>query len=121
MAIAVAISALSLAVATISAALERRRTFGLLRLAGMPVARLRAMVATEAAVPLGSTLLASAGLGFLVAWILVTVLGNGLEFVWPDGRYWVTLLASAALAAAAVAGSFGVVRRSTEIESTRFE
>ncbi|MFV0286482.1 MAG: FtsX-like permease family protein, partial [Demequina sp.] len=121
MAIAVAISALSLAVATISAALERRRTFGLLRLAGMPVARLRAMVATEAAVPLGSTLLASAGLGFLVAWILVSVLGNGLEFVWPDGRYWATLLASAALAAAAVAGSFGVVRRSTEIESTRFE
>lgn len=121
MAIAVAISSLSLAVATIAAALERRRTFGLLRLAGMPVARLRAMVATEAAVPLGTTLLASVGLGFAVAWILVAVLGNGLEFLWPDPQYWITLVCSAGLAAAAVAGSFGVVRKSTEIESTRFE
>ncbi|WP_084039482.1 ABC transporter permease [Demequina sp. NBRC 110053] len=121
MAIAIGISALALAVATIAAALERRRTFGLLRLAGMPVAQLRGVVATEAAVPLASTLVASAGLGFLVAWILVITLGNGLEFTWPDGRYWVALVGSTALAALAVAASFGTVRRSTEIDSTRFE
>ena len=38
MAIAVGISALSLTVATVAAALDRKRTFGLLRLGGMSVA-----------------------------------------------------------------------------------
>lgn len=121
MAIAVGISALSLTVATVSAALDRARTFGLLRLSGMPVARLRAVVAYEAALPLGATVTLSAGLGFLVAYVLIRTLGNGLYFTWPDARYWWALAGSLAIAAAAVASSFGIVRRSTEIGTTRFE
>jgi len=121
MAIAVGVSAISLTVATVSAALDRKRTFGLLRLSGMPVRDLRRTIAVEAAMPLGVTLVASAGLGFLVAYVMVVTLGHDLYLTWPDERYWWALIGSVALAALAVSGSFGVVRRSTEMTSTRFE
>ncbi len=55
MAIAVGISALSLTVATVAAALDRRRTFGLLRLGGMSVGGLRRTIVIEAAMPLAVT------------------------------------------------------------------
>ncbi len=121
MAIAVGVSAISLTVATVSAALDRKRTFGLLRLSGMPVGDLRRTVAVEAALPLGVTLVASAGLGFVVAYVMVLTLGHDLYLTWPDERYWWALIGSVAIAALAVSGSFGMVRRSTEMTSTRFE
>lgn len=121
MGIAVAISALALTVATITAALDRKRTFGLLRLGGMPVRALRRVITTEAAVPLSVTLLGSAGLGFFVAWLMIGALGNGETMGVPDGRYWIAIVASLALGGAAIASSFGMVRRSTEVTSTRFE
>ena len=121
MAIAVGVSAISLTVATVSAALDRKRTFGLLRLSGMPVRDLRRTIAVEAAMPLGVTLVASAGLGFLVAYVMVLTLGHDLYLTWPDERYWWALIGSVAIAALAVSGSFGMVRRSTEMTSTRFE
>ncbi len=121
MAIAVGVSAISLTVATVSAALDRKRTFGLLRLSGMPVRDLRRTIAVEAAMPLGVTLVASAGLGFLVAYVMVLTLGHDLYLTWPDARYWWALIGSVAIAALAVSGSFGMVRRSTEMTSTRFE
>ena len=67
------------------------------------------------------TLIASGGLGFALAFVMVKALGNGLYFTWPDPLYWWALAGSVAIAAVAVSGSFGVVRRSTEITSTRFE
>ena len=121
MAIAIAISALALTVATVAAALDRKRTFGLLRLGGMPVSDLRKSVTSEAALPLASTLVASAALGFLVAWIMLHAIGGALTMTWPDPRYWWAILGALAIAAVAIAGSFGVVRRSTELASTRFE
>ena len=121
MAIAVGISALTLTIATVAAALDRKRTFALLRLSGMPVRSLRRTVTIEAAMPLGVTLVASAGLGFAVALVLVTTLGHDLYLTWPDPLYWWALLAAVAVAAVAVGSSFGLVRRSTEIASTRFE
>ncbi|NTV39056.1 MAG: ABC transporter permease, partial [Demequinaceae bacterium] len=121
MAIAVGISALSLTVATVAAALDRKRTFGLLRLGGMSVRGLRSTIAIEAAMPLAVTLVASGGLGFGIAAVLIRTLGNGLYLTWPDPLYWWALAGSVALAAVAVSGSFGVVRRSTEVTSTRFE
>lgn len=121
MGIAIGISGLALTVATVAAALDRRRTFGLLRLSGMPVSQLRRTVALEATLPLAITLILSAGLGFVVAWSLLTALGAGLSMQWPDGLYWAAIGVSLLLAAGAVVASFGTVRRSTEVQSTRFE
>ncbi len=56
-----------------------------------------------------------------MAAVLIHTLGSGLFLTWPDPMYWWALAGSIALAAASVSGSFGVVRRSTEIASTRFE
>lgn len=121
MAVAIGIAALSLTVATMSAALDRKRTFALLRLGGMPAGALRRVIAVEAGVPLAATLALSAGLGFFVAWFMIATVGHGLTMGWPDARYWWAIMASVAIAAVAVTGSFGVVRRSTEVTSTRFE
>jgi len=121
MAVAIGISALSLTVATVAAVLDRKRTFALLRLGGMPSGDLRLVIATEATVPLAATLLLSAGLGFLVAWMFVATFGNGATMAWPDSRYWAAVGASVAIAVAAVLGSFGMARRSTEVTTTRFE
>jgi ABC-type antimicrobial peptide transport system permease subunit len=121
MAVAIGIAALSLTVATVAAALDRKRTFALLRLGGMPSGDLRRVIAVEAGVPLVATLAISAGLGFFVAWLMVTTLGNGQTMSWPDARYWWAIVASVAIGAAAVMGSFSMVRRSTEVTSTRFE
>jgi hypothetical protein len=121
MAVAIGISALSLTVATVAAALDRKRTFALLRLGGMPATHVRRVIAIEASVPLGATLVVSAGLGFFVAWTMIVTLGNDLTMTWPDARYWWAIVASVAITAAAVVGSFGLVRRSTEVTSTRFE
>jgi hypothetical protein len=121
MAIAVAISAIALAVATIASALDRKRTFGLLRLAGMPVGYLRRVIATEAAVPLAGMIAWSAGLGFLVAWLLVGALMPMGAMRAPDARYWLAMFASVGIGAVAITSSFGMVRRSTEVASTRFE
>lgn len=121
MALAIGISALSLTVATISAALDRKRMFGLMRLAGMPVRLLRKTISFEAAVPLGATLVASAGLGFVVAAATLHGLDADFGVVWPDARYWVAVGGSVAIAVVAIASSFSTVRRSTEFASTRFE
>jgi cell division protein FtsX len=121
LAVAVAVSALALTVATIAAALDRKRTFGLLRLSGMPVARLRRIIASEAVFPIALTVVASAGLGFLVAWLLIAALGNDISMGWPDWRFAAAMATSLAIGAVAIMGSFGIVRRSTEVVSTRFE
>lgn len=121
MGIAIGISGLSLTVATVAAALDRRRTFGLLRLSGMPTSQLRRTVALEAALPLVITLVVSAGLGFVVAGSLLAALTNGMSLGWPDTAYWGAIGASLLLAALGVSASFGTVRRSTEVQSTRFE
>ncbi|GIG53451.1 ABC transporter permease [Demequina activiva] len=121
MGIAIAISALALSVASVAAMLERRRTFGLLRLGGMPVRQLRQTIATEAAVPLAVTLLLSAVLGFAVAGAVLESLSDDLSLQWPDPRYWLALATSLAVAALGIVGTFSAVRRSTELESTRFE
>ncbi len=121
MAVAIGISALSLTVATVAAALDRKRTFGLLRLSGMAARDLRRVITTEATVPLAATLVISGALGFGAAWVMIMTLGNGITMGWPDARYWMAIAGSVAIAALAIASSFGMVRRSTEVAATRFE
>ncbi|MFE7629951.1 FtsX-like permease family protein [Kocuria sp. NPDC057446] len=118
--LAVTIAGISLAIATAGAIIDRRRALGLMRLMGMPVSALRGIIVREAAVPLLSVLLLSAGLGFFVAWLVVTGLSDDYSITWPSPTYFITLGLGMALALAAVAITFGLLRTHTSITTTRF-
>ena len=119
--VAVAIAGLSLAVATASAVLDRKRVLGLMHLMGMPVSILRWIIIREAAVPLLTVLLLSAGLGFLVAWLMVTLINDAYRVAWPGPGYFMALGPSLLLAIGAVAATFGFIRGNTATTATRFE
>jgi putative ABC transport system permease protein len=120
--VATLISAVSLAVATTAAMLDRKRVLGLLRLMGMRVATLRRIIGYETAAPLLVIVALCIGLGFLTAYLILTGLTGGERTIgMPDGRYFVALATSVLLAAVAVMSTFGTIRRNTAISSTRFE
>ena len=119
---ATVISAVSLAVSTSTAILDRRRVLGLLRLMGMPVSTVQRVVLAEAALPLATVFALCVGLGFLVAWCVVASLTEGRRTVsWPNRSYFLALATSLLLAAAAVVGTFRTARKNTEVAVTRFE
>ncbi|MGC4867599.1 FtsX-like permease family protein [Micromonospora sp. DT53] len=120
--VATVISAVSLAVSTTAAILDRKRMLGLLRLMGMPASALRRVILAEAALPLATVFALCIGLGFLVAWCVVAGLTEGRRAIsWPDRSYFLALAASLLLAAAAITGTFRTARKNTEISVTRFE
>jgi ABC-type antimicrobial peptide transport system permease subunit len=119
--IAIAIAGLSLAVATASAILDRKRVLGLMRLMGMPVAVLRRIILREAAVPLLTVLFLSIGLGFFIAWLMVTSIDDSYQVTWPTPDYFIALGLSLLLALAAVTATFTLIRSNTAMASTRFE
>lgn len=110
----------SLAIAAGTGLVERRRPFALLRLAGMPLSRLRAVLLLEAAAPLATVAALSALLGTVVAQALLRALPN--RGVPPPDLGVVVLLA------VGTAGALGVVLlampladRLTRPEAARFE
>jgi ABC-type antimicrobial peptide transport system permease subunit len=119
--VAIAIAGLSLAVATASAVLDRKRVLGLMRLMGMPVSVLRRIITREAAVPLLAVLVLSVGLGFLVAWLMVAFVDDTYRVSWPAPGYFMALGVSLFLALAAVTATFGLIRSQTALTATRFE
>ncbi|MET3923469.1 FtsX-like permease family protein [Arthrobacter sp. UYEF20] len=119
--VAVVIAGISLAVSTAAAILDRKRVLGLMRLMGMPVSVLRKVIVQEAAVPLLAVLLLSVGLGFFVAWLMITSFGGGRTITWPSTEYYAALSLSLLLALAAVTATFGLIRPNTALASTRFE
>ena len=120
--VATLISAVSLAVATTAAILDRKRVLGLLRLMGMRVATLRRIISYETAAPLLVIVALCIGLGYLTAYLILTGLTNGARTVgMPDARYVIALATSVLLAVAAVVSTFGTIRSNTAISSTRFE
>jgi ABC-type antimicrobial peptide transport system permease subunit len=118
---AIAIAGLSLAVATASAVLDRKRVLGLMRLMGMPASVLRRIITREAAVPLLTVLLLSVGLGFFVAWLMVTFIDDTYRVTWPAPDYFIALGLSLLLALGAVTATFGQIRGNTAMTATRFE
>jgi hypothetical protein len=119
--VAIAIAGLSLAVATASAVLDRKRVLGLMRLMGMPASAVRRIITREAAVPLLTVLLLSVGLGFLVAWLMVTFIDDTYRMTWPAPDYFMALGLSLLLALGAVTATFGLIRGNTSMTATRFE
>ncbi|MET4093802.1 FtsX-like permease family protein [Arthrobacter sp. UYCu712] len=119
--VAIAIAGLSLAVATAAAVLDRKRVLGLMRLMGMPVSVLRRIITREAAVPLLTVLLLSVGLGFVVAWLMVTFINDTYRVTWPAPAYFIALGLSLLLALGAVTATFSLIRGNTAMTATRFE
>lgn len=119
--VSIVIAGISLAVATASAVLDRRRVLGLMRLMGMPASVLRRVIAREAAVPLLTVVFLSAALGFVVAWLMVTYVDDSYRLTWPAPEYFIVLGLSVVLALGAVLATFGLTGRSTALQSTRFE
>jgi hypothetical protein len=117
---AMLIAGASLAVAVVTGLLERRIPFALLRLAGMPLARLRLVLLLEAAAPLVAISAVSALLGTLVIQVLLRSQSR-ISISPPD-------LGVAALVAVAIVGALAVVAAAlplvgpiTDTEETRFE
>ncbi len=119
--VAVAIAGLSLAVATASAILDRKRVLGLMRLMGMPVSVVRRIITREAAIPLLTVLLLSVGLGFLAAWLMVAFIDDTYRMTWPAPDYFMALGVSLLLALGAVTATFSLVRGNTALTAARSE
>lgn len=115
-----ALAGCSLAVATTTGLLERRRQFVLLRAAGMPISRLRALILVQAGVPLIAVSVVSALLGVGVAQGLL--LAAGVPNVPLPGVSLVAVLgASLAVAMAVVAATLPAVDRMTRPQTLRSE
>src|SRR5664280_3591274 len=114
----------SLAVATMTGLLERRREFTFLRAAGMPVARLRALVLLQAGVPLVVVSGFSALLGVGVAQVILRIASasaSAAEVPMPDPSLALVLGVSLAVAMAVVVATLPAVDGLTRPTSLRSE
>ena len=115
-----ALAGCSLAVATITGLLQRRRQFVLLRAAGMPISRLRALVLLQTGVPLVVVSTVSAVLGVGVAQGVLRI-SNVPSVPLPDFSLVAVLVASLAVAMGVVTATLPAVDRLTRPQSLRSE
>jgi hypothetical protein len=66
-------------------------------------------------------LLLSIGLGFFIAWLMVTSIDDSYKVSWPTPDYFIALGLTLLLALGAVTAAFTLIRSNTAIASTRFE
>jgi hypothetical protein len=117
---AMLIAGASLAVAVVTGLLERRIPFALLRLAGMPLARLRLVLLLEAAAPLVAVSAVSALLGTLVIQLLLRSQSR-ISISPPDLGVVALLVVAIVGALAVVAAALPLVGPITDTQETRFE
>ena len=99
---------------------ERQRPFSLLRLTGVPVSTLRAVVGLESAVPLLIVAAVATGAGFLAAQLyLATQLGYSL--VPPSGAYYMIVTGGLVAALAIILSALPLLRKITGPETARNE
>ena len=110
----------SLAIAVTSGLLDRRRPFALLRLSGVKLAHLRAVLVLEAAAPLIAVALASGVLGVAFSQVIMRALA-GEAVPLPDGSLVLLLAGSVGAALLIVTAVLPLVGRVTNLEETRFE
>ena len=111
----------SLAVAVTTGILDRRRQFALLRSAGMPVSRLRALVLLQAGAPLVTVAVFSAVLGIGVAQAVLRLVGGSRPVPMPDGSLVIILGVSLLGAVGVVALMLPPLERLTRPDSVRME
>jgi ABC-type antimicrobial peptide transport system permease subunit len=115
-----ALAGCSLAVATITGLLQRRRQFALLRAAGLPMSRLRALVLIQSGVPLVVASAFSALLGVGVAQAIL-LLSPARTLPLPDVSLVLVLAGSVFVAMSVVAATLPGVDRLTRPQSIRSE
>jgi cell division protein FtsX len=115
-----ALAGCSLAVATTTGLLQRRRQFALLRAAGMPISRLRALVLLQAGVPLLAVSAVSVLLGVVVAQGVLRVAGVESAPL-PDVSLLAVLGASLLVAMGVVVATLPAADRLTRPQSLRSE
>jgi hypothetical protein len=103
------------------AIVERKQPFVLLRLAGTRLSDLRRVVLAEAAAPLLMVAVASVGLGFFVAFLVLYASGGVHGFALPGLSYWLALAGGLSLALAVVLATLPLLSRLTAPDSARFE
>jgi hypothetical protein len=121
LAVTLVIAGSSLAVSVAGSILDRRRPFGLLRLAGTRLSDLRRVVLTEAAAPLLAVAAVTAGLGLAVTALTLASDPTGPTSNLPGTAYWVALIGGVAAALAVVAATLPLLGRLTSPETVRFE
>jgi hypothetical protein len=114
------IAGCSLAVSVAAGLSERKRPFSMLRLAGVPLARLRRVVALESVVPLLAGAVVSIAAGFVAAQLfLESQLGYSLAA--PGLEYYVTVVAGLIASLGIIASTMPLLTRITGPETARNE
>lgn len=117
------VASCSLAIQVGGSLIERKRPFGLLRVAGASLAQLRLVVLIEFVVPLLAAITIAAGLGFLVAVLLVASFADQQTPVLqalPADYYIVTAL-GIGVAVGVMLATLPLLAAATKPEHTRFE
>ncbi|MHB8959198.1 MAG: FtsX-like permease family protein [Candidatus Limnocylindrales bacterium] len=110
----------SLSIAVATGLVERRVPFALLRLAGMPLGRLRLVLLLEASAPLVAVSAVSAVLGTLVVQVLLRA-QSGIPVPPPDLGGLVLLAVAVSASLGIVAAALPLVGPVTSTSETRFE
>jgi hypothetical protein len=114
-----AIAGCTLAASVAGGLAERKRPFGLLRLAGTPLGLLQRVVALESAVPLLVTAVLSIGTGFAAAAMYAKAQVG--PFAAPGAAYYVITGAGIAVSLGIIASTMPLLRRMTGPEVARNE
>lgn len=118
--IAAALSAITLLVSALAGVIGRKRTFGLLRLAGLPLSTLRSIIRMESLIPISTVLISSLSIGAFTGWAVISSVSRR-SISWPDSTYYWVLLACLCLVLLSVPVTTNFARRITECSTTRFE
>jgi hypothetical protein len=117
-----AVAGAGLAVAVAGGLLDRRRPFALLRLSGVTLRELRAVLFLEAAAPLITIAAVSSLLGVAVCQMLLLVdVSDGANVPLPDASLALLVGGGVAGALAIVSAALPLVGPVTDLEETRFE
>ena len=112
----------SLAIAVAGGLVERRRPFGLLRVAGLPLSVLDKVVLLESAAPLVAVAAISAIAGFgVAASLIVAVASHGTVVKLPGDAFYLTIGIGLVTALFIVGATLPLLNRMTQPENARFE
>ncbi|GAA3451863.1 FtsX-like permease family protein [Dactylosporangium matsuzakiense] len=114
------IAGCSLAVSIAAGIAERKRPFSLLRLTGVPMRALRAVVALESAVPLLAVAVVAAGIGFAASLLFLRAQLH-YDLRAPEWSYYALVAAGLAVSLAIIASTLPLLDRVTGPETARNE